>query len=86
MWTWDFAPPSRKEFLSLPEAAQLALVAFMEGIIGDDPLGIRESAAKTDPGGVYLPLPFGGDGVVTVVVHVRGEHVLVIQIIWAGEG
>ncbi len=84
MWSWDFAPSARKEYASIPKAAKEALRAFMNGIVGDDPLGIRESAAKTDPGGVYLPLAFGGDGVVTVVVHVRGEQVLVIQVIWAG--
>lgn len=86
MWTWDLAPPARKEFASLPADARAALVALMEGIIGEDPLGVRQAAADRDPGGVFLPLPFGSAGVVTVVVHVRGEHVLVVQIIWAGEG
>lgn len=85
MWTWDFAPPARKEFLTIPAAAQEALVALMEGIVGPDPLGIRRKG-NADPGGVMHPMPFGAAGLVTLLIHVRGEQVLIVRIMWAGEG
>jgi hypothetical protein len=85
-WTWDIDPPVRSVFLSLPGAAQEALVALMQGIIGDDPLGIRQKAAEINPGGATLSLDLGddGEGLVTVLVIVRATHVQVIQITWAG--
>lgn len=85
MWVWNFAPPAQKEFLTLPAAAKKALVAFMQEVIGDDPSGIRQEAARVDPGGVVRDLEFGGgEGVVSVLIHVRGEQVMVTKILWLG--
>jgi hypothetical protein len=83
-WTWDIDPPVRRVFLTLPDAAQTALYALMDEITGDDPRGIREMAAAMDPGGHMERLPFGGDGLVSILIVVRATHVQVIQITWLG--
>jgi len=84
-WTWDIDPLARKVFLALPDAAQEALYALMVEITGDDPRGIRQMAAAIDPGGHMERLPFGGGaGIVTILIVVRGKHVQIVQIIWAG--
>jgi hypothetical protein len=82
-WTWDFDPPARRIFLTLPDVAQEALNALMEEILGDDPRGIRDMAEAMDPGGYMLPLEFGGGaGIATLLIVVRGTHVQVIQVTW----
>ncbi len=83
-WTWDIDPVANRMFLSLPDTAQEALVALMQGIIGDDPLGLRQQAAAIDPGGWVTRVPFAGEGIIEILIIVRGTHVQVMRIVWTG--
>ncbi len=86
VYRWSIAGPARPQFQALPRAARDVLVEFMNAAVLLDPMEFRRSAGEGDREMRWLPFGPHDEGVVTFYVHVRGEHVLVIQIIWAGEG